>query len=286
MTEINIPAFALGVVEELYKKSFLVKEAYDVNTMPLNENIIPTLKGQTKWKYVRTKDGLKLTDGNLVYSFGGLPSDYPHDDARVSRLDDDNILNFERDALQKGTAQIHRASPDNIYMTLADGAQNPTFMLQHEEGKNWRYSPSKKFMQKLKAMREALPPTQEENINIEEKALTDGAVDQLKIAGWDIVNPIQDFNAGWDSKDIGDMIVNAKDKMTTLGKKYVHHHAAQPIKAIVEGMLLDKYVLAPAIRPIRNAIFGKPKEHTSHSLFGEILPEVAPVVASMALEAK
>lgn len=286
MTEINIPAFALGVVEELYKKSFLVKEAYDVNTMPLNENIIPTLKGQTKWKYVRTKDGLKLTDGNLVYSFGGLPSDYPHDDARVSRLDDDNILNFERDALQKGTAQIHRASPDNIYMTLADGAQNPTFMLQHEEGKNWRYSPSKKFMQKLKAMREALPPAQEENINIEEKALTDGAVDQLKIAGWDIVNPIQDFNAGWDSKDIGDMIVNAKDAITNLGKKYVHHHAAQPIKAIVEGMLLDKYVLAPAIRPIRNAIFGKPKEDKSHSLIADMLPEVAPVVASMAWEAK
>ena len=285
MTEINIPAFALGVVEELNKKSFLLKEAFDVNAMPVNENIIPTLKGQTKWKYVRTKEGLKLTDGNLVYSFGGLPSEYPHEDSRVSRLEDDNILNFERDALQKGTAQIHRASPDNIYMTLADGAQNPTFMLQHEEGKNWRYSPSKKFMQKLKAMKAALPPEQNENINIEEKALTDGAIDQLKTAGWDIVNPYADYNSGADSKDIADFAINAKNKATELGQAYVHHHAAQPLKAIAEGMIIDK-MLGKVVSPVRNVLFGKPKEDKHHSVIKGSLMEVAPVLASMALEAK
>jgi hypothetical protein len=146
-----MPAFYLGVQEELEKQS-----ATDLNSMPVNENILPSISNQARWKYVRTKDGLRLSDGNLMYSFG-LPSEYPKEDTKVPRLDDDNILNFENDAVSKGTAQIHRASPDNIYMTLADGSQNPTFMLQHEEGKNWRYSPSKKFLAKLQAVKDSMP---------------------------------------------------------------------------------------------------------------------------------
>lgn len=128
------------------------KVALDMGNMPVNENIFPSLGSQAKWKYARTKDGLKLSDGNLVYSFGGFPEHYPSEDVKVSRAADDNILNFENDALSKGTAQIHRSSPDNVYMTLADGSHNPTFMLQHEEGKTWRYTPSKKFVEKLKKL--------------------------------------------------------------------------------------------------------------------------------------
>jgi len=149
--------------------------ATDMGSMPVNENILPSISNQARWKYVRTKDGLRLSDGNLVYSFG-LPGDYPHEDTKVSRLDDDNILNFESDAVSKGTAQIHRSSPDNIYMTLADGSHNPTFMLQHEEGKNWRYSPSKKFLEKLKKVQSSssTDPLSEEPIDV--KSHTDSTL--------------------------------------------------------------------------------------------------------------
>ncbi len=145
---VYMPAFYLGVQEELEKYA-----ATDMSSMPVNENILPSISNQAKWKYVRTKDGLKLSDGHLVYSFGGMPEHFPAEDSRVNRLSDDNILNFDKDSVSKGTAQIHRSSPDNIYMTLADGGHNPTFMLQHEAGQNWRYSPSKKFLEKLKAVK-------------------------------------------------------------------------------------------------------------------------------------
>jgi len=176
MTELYLPAFYLGVSEELAKQAGM-----QVDSMPLNENILPTISKQTKWRYVRTKDGLKLTDGNLVYSFGGLPEEFPAEDARISRHADDNILNFDKDAVSKGTAQIHRASPDNIYMTLANGSQNPTFMLQHEGGKNWRYSPAKKFVQKLKALQEKTP-LPEEPVSVDPTALIEGAQDTVKQA--------------------------------------------------------------------------------------------------------
>jgi len=176
MTEIYLPAFYLGAKEELDKHA-----AMQMDSMPVNENILPTISKQTKWRYVRTKDGLKLTDGNLVYSFGGLPEEFPAEDARISRHEDDNILNFDKDAVSKGTAQIHRASPDNIYMTLANGAHNPTFMLQHEGGKNWRYSPAKKFMQKLKAM-SAAQQSAPETVNVDPAAMLEGAEDTIKQA--------------------------------------------------------------------------------------------------------
>jgi hypothetical protein len=155
------------------------KLAFDVSSMPVNENILPSLASQAKWKYVRTKDGLKLSDGNLVYSFGGFPESYPSEDAMISRLADDNILDFEKDHVSKGTAQIHRSSPDNIYMTLADGSQNPTFMLQHETGQNWRYSPSKKFLQKLKALEQ---PKEDQNVTVDPASLLAGASDIVKEA--------------------------------------------------------------------------------------------------------
>lgn len=176
MTELYLPAFYLGAKEELDKHA-----AMQMDSMPVNENILPTISKQTKWRYVRTKDGLKLTDGNLVYSFGGMPEEFPAEDTRISRHTDDNILNFDKDAVSKGTAQIHRASPDNIYMTLANGSHNPTFMLQHEGGKNWRYSPAKKFLQKLKAM-SAAQSAQPESLNVDPSAMLEGGQDAIKQA--------------------------------------------------------------------------------------------------------
>jgi hypothetical protein len=224
MQQVYLPAFYLGVHEELQKHARCwegyepvpgkepysedscrpkkskkeKKAAVDIDSMPVNENILPNIDRQAKWRYARTKDGLKLTDGNLAYSFGGFPEEYPSEDTRISRMSDDNVLNFENDAISKGTAQIHRSSPDNIYMTLATGSQNPTFMLQHEGGQNWRYSPSKKFIAKLKALEasrpappvseptlDTAPPEEHPQVNsvlIDPASLMSGAQDAIKQA--------------------------------------------------------------------------------------------------------
>lgn len=205
MQNFHIPSFFLGIKEELLKaarcwegyepvpgkepysndscrpiakkKKTIAKTAVSLESSPINENILPNINKQTKWKYVRTKGGLKLSDGNLVYSFG-VPDEYPTEDARVSRLEDDNILNFENDAIEKGTAQIHRSSPNNLYLTLANGKLNPTFILSHEQGKNWRYSPTKKFIEKIKTMVNQIPETLNKTINIDTDALMDAIKDR------------------------------------------------------------------------------------------------------------
>jgi hypothetical protein len=178
-------AFIQGV------KSGLQKQAgVDMGSMPINENILPNITSQAKWRYVRTNNGLRLTDGNTVYTFG-IPSEYPSESFRVARLNDENVLDFENDALSKGTAQIHRAAPDNIYLTLADGADNPTFALQHESEKQWRYTPSKKFVEKLRARgitpleekASAEPSSTQANENvvlINPESLMAGGTDEMK----------------------------------------------------------------------------------------------------------
>lgn len=167
------------------------KAAFDVNSMPNNENILPNISSQAKWKYVRTKDGLKLSDGNHVYSFSGLPEELPVEDTRLSRIKDDNILDFEKDMISKGTAQIHRSSPDNIYLTLATGADNPTFMLQHEGEQNWRYSPSKKFVEKLKRIKNNLPPDVSENVQVDPNAVLDAAQSPITTKTADLRNMVR-----------------------------------------------------------------------------------------------
>lgn len=261
MFRVNLPAFYLGVREELEKISRCwegyepvpgkepysedscrpkgakkkEKKAFDVSSMPVNENILPNINSQSKWKYVRTKDGLKLTDGNLVYSFGGFPEDFPGEDLKVSRLKDDNILDFEKDSLGKGTAQVHRSSPDNIYMTLADGGKNPTFMLQHEQGQNWRYSPSKKFVEKLKAIQEKIEPltkketpeeqrVQESALLLDPESLIKGAEDFCKKA-FDPMHP----TFGMDSEDFADLIKRVGYGAVNLGNKAIDTAAENPL---------------------------------------------------------
>jgi hypothetical protein len=185
MMYLHLDSFIAGVVQGLKKEA-----GVDMGAMPINENILPNISSQAKWRYVKTKDGLRLTDGNHVYTFG-IPEEYPQESSRVLRMNDENLLNFEADALSKGTAQIHRASPDNIYLTLADGEKNPTFALQHETEKQWRYTPSKKFVEKLRASGapvsapSSLSETEKshagENLTlISPESLLDGGKDELR----------------------------------------------------------------------------------------------------------
>ena len=212
-----------------------VKTSMDLSSMPMNENILPNISKQSKWKYVRTKDGLKLTDGNLVYSFGGFPESFSADDSRVSRLNDDNILDLEKDMKSKGTAQIHRSSPDNIYMTLADGSQNPTFMLQHEEGKNWRYSPSKKFLAKLKAISDITKkenPDLPEVVNVNPESMMDAASD----AGVKLANLSMNMTA----EDLANAGTGLVEGVKNFGKGFVETHAKKPVTGFLESYLLSK----------------------------------------------
>lgn len=233
MKNIDLPAFYLGVREELEKVSF------DVGAMPVNENILPNISNQAKWKYVRTKDGLKLSDGNLVYGFTGFPHELPAEDARVSRLSDDNILNFENDAVSKGTAQIHRSSPDNIYVTLANGSHNPTFMLQHEDGKNWRYSPSKKFVAKLKAVKDKIKPVEdnENNSNASQQDSTLIDIDSLMKGAEDFIKEAYDINQGLigGSTELNKLIEKFIENTKRVGNASIDFGANHPILSALGG---------------------------------------------------
>ena len=144
---LHIDAFALGAHDYLQEK----RGNSNIFDAVANENILPSFQGQRNWRYVQTPESLRLSDGDRVYSFGvGALGD---ETSRVSKLDDVPILDFENDRVGGGTAQVHRASPDSIYLTLADGRANPTFRLEHEEGKNWKYIPSKKMIARLQQLR-------------------------------------------------------------------------------------------------------------------------------------
>jgi len=248
MTLIHLPAFYLGVREELDKQASMT-----MDSMPVNENILPNISKQTKWRYARTKDGLKLTDGNLVYSFGGIPEEFPAEDTRVSRHTDDNILNFDKDAISKGTAQIHRASPDNIYMTLANGTQNPTFMLQHEGGKNWRYSPAKKFVEKLKALN-ALKATAPETVSVDPQAMIEGAQDTVKQANISNMLSAPGIGAGFLTAD------SASQRLQNIGKSIADAGQWMGRHPIASGIGL--YGLARNIVPnYRRRILNHPEQY-------------------------
>jgi hypothetical protein len=274
-----------------HKSSKVVKEkkaGLDVSSMPVNENILPTMSSQAKWRYARTKDGLKLTDGNLVYSFGGFPEDYPAEDTRISRLADDNILNFDNDALSKGTAQIHRSSPDNIYMTLATGRDNPTFMLQHEGGQNWRYSPSKKFLAKLQKMKEALPEESVDQLPVDPDALLDAAKDNtIKQADENLINPYIP-RGFYDSDELANLFSSSIRGTGDFIKNTINTMAERPVtsaaKAYALGLGIDKVrdIINPEREEKRKMLSSseKAKEYINPALYA-----VLPVVAAKALKA-
>ena len=209
--------------------------AFDVTSMPSNENILPNISSQAKWKYVRTKDGLRLSDGNHVYSFGGFPEEYPSEDTKLNRLKDDNILDFEKDMVSKGTAQIHRSSPDNIYLTLATGSHNPTFMLQHEGEQTWRYSPTRKFVEKLKKLKAALPPQTAENVQVFPEAILDAAKDQKIEKAANILSDVRNPYMGrgiLDNTDIKNITHSALQLPGKAIRGLVHGMADNPVTSI------------------------------------------------------
>jgi hypothetical protein len=168
---LDLAAFSLGFNDRLNEKSASSSNFLD---HAANENILPSFNNQTNWKYVKTPEGIRLSDGNHVFGFG--LKDFGGEQSRVEKLNDVSILDFEKDKLHGGTAQIHRSSPHSVYMTLATGRDNPTFVLEHDEGKSWRYIPSKKMIKRL----EALKALEAQNIPaVDEEAMLKGASEMI-----------------------------------------------------------------------------------------------------------
>ena len=224
------------------KPAVLRKKSVDLSSMPLNESIFPTSSSQLKWKYSRTPNALRLSDGNLVYSFS-LPSDFPEEDTPVERLGDEPLTDFEKDVVSKGTAQIHRSSPDNIYLTLNDGRQNPTFMLQHEKDKQWRYSPSKKFVEKLKKIKEDLPADHPEEVEVDPEMLmaatTNEGNEKVALMGALLYNARQ-LRPGQNAQEIADDISGAVRGGISYGNKALDFMSNHPLESAFGGFLAAK----------------------------------------------
>lgn len=177
---LDIEAFALGASDYMWEK----RGSVNILDSLMNENILPTFNNQKNWRYVQTPEGLRLSDGDKVYSFG--LKDFGGELGRVPKLDDIPILDFESGRLGGGTAQIHRSSPDSIYLTLANGRENPTFRLEHESGKNWKYIPSKKMIKRLEQLRshgKQEGPQGVSSPKVDVEAMLQGGIDQMKTAG-------------------------------------------------------------------------------------------------------
>lgn len=259
------------------------KASVDLSSMPINENILPSLSSQVKWKYSRTPNALKLSDGNSVFSFG-LPKDFPDEDTPIERLADDNLTDFEKDVLSQGTAQIHRSSPDNIYLTLNDGSQNPTFMLQHEKDKQWRYSPSKKFIEKLKKIKESLPAGMPEEVPVDPAALLESTQEISKEANFTAAATGAAGHAaaqyGFSQQEIAEHLNNLAQGTISFGNKAIDFMANHPLESAFGG-----YIAAQGLKKLYN-LFNRDSESSSLPVGTAATLGIAPVIAAKYIRGK
>lgn len=109
-----------------------------------NHALFPTISNQTKWKFVRAGNTIRLSDGANIYSFHAPAGESQEEDFPLERVPDVSHHEFESGATSKGLAQVHRADPGSIYFTMQEGSHNPTYTFRHEGGKTWKAIPKKK----------------------------------------------------------------------------------------------------------------------------------------------
>jgi hypothetical protein len=158
---LDINCFLAGIQErlEFAKTANLFEQEHST--------FFPMLSTQTTWRYSRKGDTLHLHDGHNTFSFK-YPENLADEDVPSERLPDSNKFDYENDAKEKGTAQIHRADPGSIYVTLQDGRNNPTFTLQHQTGSTWKISPKKR-------LKKILPETVQ-TVEVDPSSVIDGAI--------------------------------------------------------------------------------------------------------------
>ncbi len=139
--QLDINAFIAGLEErfEFAKTADLFEQG--------QSSFFPMLQSQATWKYSLHGGKLHLNDGHHVYAFA-FPAEVGDEDFPAERHPDSNHAEFNK-LPHQGIAQVHRADPGSIYVTLQDGAKNPTFTLQHQNASTWKGIPKKKLKKLL-----------------------------------------------------------------------------------------------------------------------------------------
>jgi hypothetical protein len=109
-----------------------------------NGNTFPNITSQTKWQFARQDGHIHLTDGLQVYSFN-LPEGEKEDAFPAKKIEQSNFQFKDKGQ----SAQIHRADPGQIYLTLHNGKNNKTYTIKHDYEDNWKFIPKQKKIDKI-----------------------------------------------------------------------------------------------------------------------------------------
>jgi hypothetical protein len=137
---------------KLYLSEFLdgvqqalsTKTAEDIFTIGNDTSIFPTIEGQTTWHFAKSPTRLHLNDGQKVHAFEIIGKASVKHDFPLKKLKDVPFHEFEEGAKTSGTAQVHKANPGLLYVTLHDGINNPTYTFKHISEDSWRAIPKVK----------------------------------------------------------------------------------------------------------------------------------------------
>lgn len=133
--DISLDDFVSGMLTKLNKTA---EEMTSVNS-----SIFPTIDSQHTWKFAKSGNKLHLHDGNIVHAFS-TEAFKDDEDFPMQKEKDVSYFDFNKDMEHTGTAQVHKANPGMIYVTLHDGGSNPTYTITHVSEHSWRASPKAK----------------------------------------------------------------------------------------------------------------------------------------------
>lgn len=142
-----------------FQESLTTKKAEDIFSNPNNTSIFPTIDSQERWTYSRCQGGLHLNDGQKVHVFRFKHDESCDHDFAMEKKPDAPFHDFGNGGDYNGTAQIHKANPGMVYLTLHDGKDNPTFTFKHVSEDQWRAIP------KVKKAEAPIDVDQEEFLN-------------------------------------------------------------------------------------------------------------------------
>jgi hypothetical protein len=137
-------------MEGLKETINLFKQGENVFDMG-NSALFPNIQKQTMWRYAQGPKSLRFTDGTHVYNFD-VPEQIGEEEFLANRGGDIPITDFAGEGFKTGPAQIHRADPGSMYVTIQEGYRNPTYTLRHVGGSKWKVIPKKKAASKARAM--------------------------------------------------------------------------------------------------------------------------------------
>lgn len=146
---LDLSAFLEGVDDALAEK-----QAADLFSSP-NGALFPAHQAQSKWKFARGADNLRLSDGTNAWHFDFPEGQHEDQDFHAHRAADPQMHEFHQGALSSGTAQVHRSDPGSIYLTLQEGKANPTYTIKHMGGEKWKVIPKARKLKPVPLSAEA-----------------------------------------------------------------------------------------------------------------------------------